>query len=116
MLPVQLDNYSNRKDKTVTLRFITQEQTPEQIAGIHSLIDTFGYLCFKAEEALTGSELKELDELDTDLMEGGKTQSKRIKNVLYLNWSNSNEGFDEFKDYYKNKTEKIIQFYKDKLD
>ena len=34
---------------------------------IHSMLDDFGYLLFKAEEKLTKDEIEEIDKLDTDL-------------------------------------------------
>ena len=112
----QFDGYSPRKDKSITLRFITGEKTPAQIAEIHALLDTYGYLYFKAEETLTETEIAELDDLDTDLYENPKTQAQRIRGVLYRNWEQDNLGHIEFKAYYKYQTEKIIQHYKDELD
>ena len=112
----QFDNYSNRKDKSVTLRFITGEKTPEQIAEMHTMLNEYGYLYFKAEETLTDTEIAELDDLDTDLYENPKTQAQRIRGVLYRNWQQDDLGHKEFKAYYKYQTEKIIQHYKDKLD
>lgn len=116
LIPAILDGYNPKKDKSVTIRFNTQEQTPEAIMKIHALLETFGYLYFKPEDNLTATELKELDSMDTDLTDGNKTQSKRIKNVLYVNWQQVPEGYADFKDYYKAKTEHIIQHFKDKLD
>lgn len=115
LCPAQFDNYSNRKDKTVTLRFITQEITPLEVANLHQLIDGFGFLYFKSETALTKSEIEELDALETDLVDNGKTQSKRIRNVLYRIWEVDHEGYTDFKDFYKFKTEQIITWLKAKL-
>lgn len=111
----QFDNYSNRKDKTVTLKFITQEITPLEVANLHGLIDGFGYLYFKSETALSKSEIEELDALETDLIDNGRTQSKRIRNVLYRLWELNKEGMPDFKEYYRVKTEKIIEHLKGKL-
>ena len=113
--PGQLVGYSPKKDKSITLRFETGEKTPGQVMDIHSMLDMFGYLYFKPEAQLTKDEILELDNLDTDLYDNPKTQSQRLRNVLYMNWKLENKGYAEFKDYYKNETEKIIQHYKDKL-
>ena len=112
----QLDNYNNRKDKSITLRFITGEKTPQEVANIHEMLDTYGYLYFKAENQLTSEELKSLDNLNTDLDDKNKSQSKRIKNVLYVAFTQQSEGFNDFETYYKVKTEQFIQSIKDKLD
>lgn len=112
----QLYMYRPRKDKTVSITFITQEQTPEEVMYIHTMLDTFGYLLFKAEETLTKEEINEIDTLDTELYDNPKTQAQRLRAVLYRNFEQDAEGFQEFKEFYKNKTEQIIQHYKDKLD
>ena len=115
LLPAQFDAYSNRKDKTVSLRFITQEQSPAQIAGIHGMLDSFGYLLFKAESEITKAEQSELDLLETELFDNPKTQSQRMRNVLYRLWQQEPAGFSEFGPFYKWHTDRIIQHFKDKL-
>jgi hypothetical protein len=114
--PAQLDGYSPRKDRTIGLRFITQEMTPDQVSNIHQLLDGFGYLYFKTEHALTRAEQDELDALETDLIDNAKTKSKRLRNVLYRLWEKDNEGHADFKDFYAVKMESIIEWIKGKLD
>lgn len=111
----QLDGYSPRKDRTIGLRFITQEMSALEVANVHEMLDGFGYLYFKSEHALTKSEIEELDALETDLVDNGKTQSKRIRAVLYRLWEADNKGHEDFKLYYKFKTEQIITWLKSKL-
>ena len=38
----QFGGYSPRKDRTIGLRFITQEMNPLEIANIHQLLDGYG--------------------------------------------------------------------------
>ena len=108
----QLVGYNPRKDKSITLRFETGEKTPQDIMGIHSMLDTFGYLLFKGEEQLTKEEIAEIDDLDTDLYDNPKTQSQRIRGVIFRRHENDDEGYPEFKDYYKYKTDQIIEYLK----
>lgn len=115
LLPAQFDAYQNRKDKTVSLRFITQEQTPQQIAHIHSMLDVYGYLYFKGETEIAQAEREEIDALDTDIYDSPKTQSQRLRNVLFLLWKQKPDGFREFVDYYKFHTDKIIEHLKSKI-
>lgn len=112
----QLDGYRRLKDKSVSLRFITSEKTTEDIMVIDQLLDSFGYLYFKAENKLTESEINELDNLETDLYDNPKTQSQRLRNVLYKNWQQNDLGHKEFANYYKYETERIIGHYKKKLE
>jgi hypothetical protein len=116
LFPAQLDGYSNRKDKTVAIRFITQEQTSQQVAHIHGMIDTFGYLYFKAETEIAAAEREEIDALQTDLVDNPKTQSQRLRGVLYRLWQQDPQGFTEFPGFYRFHTDKIIQHFKDKLE
>lgn len=108
------DGYTPKKDRSISLRFVTNEKTSGEVSDIHSMLDTFGYLYFRAEEKLSKEEIEELDKLDTDLYDQPKTQSQRLRNTLYKVWQQSEVG--EFKDFYKNETERIITHYKNKLE
>ena len=111
----QIVGYNRKRDKSVSLRFETQEKTSSEIATIDSILDTFGYLYFKPEITLTEEEINELDKLDTDLYDNPKTQSQRLRNVLFKYHEQSGSSMD-FKDFYKLETEKIINHYKKKLE
>ena len=110
----QLDGYQRRKDRTVSLRFITQEKTSGEIADIDRLVDTFGILYFRGQEKLNREEVDELDAVELDLYDEPKSQSQRLRNVLYKVWDQNKEG--TFKEFYRHETERIIQHYKNKLD
>jgi len=109
-----LDGYQRRKDRTVSLRFVTQEKTSGEVMEIDQLLDTFGVLYFRGEEQMNKEEIEELDAVELDLYDEPKSQSQRLRNVLYKVWKQTEQGV--FKDYYKAETEKIINHYKNKLD
>ena len=113
LLPATLDGYSPRKDGSFTLRFITQEQTPNGVASIASYYSKYGYLMFK--EQVTQEDNKLMDELDTEISEG-KTPSQRLRGVLYVSWQQNNQGYNDFKDYYRTRMERIIDHLKNQLD
>tara|TARA_R100000988_G_scaffold68593_1_gene35123 strand:+ start:54 stop:422 length:369 start_codon:yes stop_codon:yes gene_type:complete len=115
LCPAILDGYTRRKDRSVTLRFITQEKTSSEIMGIDSTLDQFGILYFRGEEKMNADEIEELDSIDLDVYDEPKSQSQRLRNVLYILWKQDGEKGD-FKKYYKQKTEEIIQHFKNKLD
>lgn len=110
----QLDGYQRRKDRSISLRFVTQEKTSNEVMQIDQLQDTYGILYFRGEEKLNQEEIEELDRVDIDLYDQPKSQSQRLRNVLYKVWQQSG-GDGEFKDYYKQQTERIINHFKDKL-
>jgi len=110
---VVLDKISRRKDKSVSILFLTDlEQTSEQFMELDRQLDQRGVLYFKPKGLLTTAEADELDAVDIELE--GKTQSQRLRNVLYVLWQQTNNG-EDFKTFYKDKTEKIIEQIKNKL-
>lgn len=111
-----LDGYSRRKDKSVSLRFITQEKTSEEIKQIDELCDTFGVLYYKGESSLNKEEIADLDNVGLDLYDKKKTQSQRLRNVLYKVHEMNGGSKSGFADWYNVETEKIINHYKQKLD
>lgn len=110
----QLDGYQRRKDRSISLRFVTQEKTSNEVMQIDQLQDTYGILYFRGEEKLNQEEIEELDQVDIDLYDQPKSQSQRLRNVLYKVWEQEGKQGD-WKEYYKAQTERIIQHYKGKL-
>ena len=115
LCPAILDGYTRRKDRSVSLRFITQEKTSSEIMDIDATLDQFGILYFRGEEKMNADEIEELDSIDLDVYDEPKSQSQRLRNVLYILWKQEGERGD-FKKFYKQKTEEIIQHFKNKLD
>ena len=113
---VILTGYHPKADGTLTLRFNTQEQTPTDVMEVHSKINKYGILYFReGEQPMNQEELKELDEIDLDLYDEPKSQSQRIRNVMYVWWEQKGKQ-GEFRDFYKEKTEQIIEQIKSKLE
>lgn len=115
LLPVVLDGYSPKKDGSFSIRFVTQEQTPDQVANLHTCLGGYGFLVFKKEQPLTPDELNAIDNVDLP-DDDRKTQSQRIRAVLFLNWKAEPQGFRTFDEYYKYHTEKFIDKLKKQLD
>ena len=111
---VTLDRSNRRKDKSVSLTFITSlEQSPNEFMEIDTLLNASGVLYFKDSGNLSTEELKALD--SSEIKVEGKSKSQRLRNVLYILHQQQKEviSFDEF---YSLKMEKIIQYFKDKLE
>jgi len=109
-----LDGYQRRKDRSVSIRFITQEKSSSEVVEIDEMLDTFGILYFRGEEQMNDEEIEELDAIELDLYDEPKSQSARLRNVLYVLWKQQGEHGD-FKKFYRQKTEEIIQHFKTKL-
>ena len=64
---------------------------------------------------LTPTDYKIDEEIIVDKDVENKTQAQRIRSVLFLIWKQEGEQGD-FKDFYMNKTEKYIDYLKEKLN
>ena len=110
-----LDGYQRRKDRSVSVRFITQEKTSTEVMAIDELVDTFGVLYFRAAEEMNQDEVDELDNLELDIYDKPKTQSQRLRGVLFKLWESQGKK-GEFKSFYKQKTESVIEHFKQQID
>lgn len=113
LLPVILENYRPRKDGSIGLSFSTQELTTDKVSEVHALLNSYGVLHFKAGEKMTSEDIALVDGVDMDL-NNGKSQSQRLRGVLWLYWQQSG-AVGDFKDFYRVHTEKLIEHFKNKL-
>ena len=116
--PAQLTSYRRRKDRTVSVSFVTQELLDISEIDQMATNESLGILYFRAEvEQMNADEVAELDMIELDLYDQPKPQSKRLRNVLYRVWEQNYQHLvPEFSSFYKSETERIIQHYKDKLE
>lgn len=115
IIPAVLTRYAPLADKSFNLGFNIAEPTPQAREIIHSMHQQAVFMMLKDSE-FSNKENAEFDKLEADLYDNQKTQSQRLRGVLFRNWENHDKGFKDFKDYYKAETEIIIQHYKNKLD
>ena len=82
-----IDGVASRKDKTITLRIGTQELPPEIAGQLFGLQNAMVYVALKVEDF--GREEREaLEALKADEIEagGGKSLSRRLRDVLFRLW------------------------------
>lgn len=106
-----LDGISTRKDRSLGVRFSTQEM-PSSVAG--EWIDKngqFGWLIF------VPNEVKEIELPKHDAEAGGKTSSQRLRSVLYRYFMQTqNADLVDFEAWYRLEMNKIIEHYKKKFN
>ncbi len=111
-----LDGVSSKKDNTLSMRFGTQELTPDQKLAIFEGQNAFGVLVFTpGQETMTDEELKAISEIDMDIYDKPKSINKKIMNTLWVLWSQDKQGYEDFKDYYKAKKEKYLNYLKNQI-
>lgn len=113
LFPAYVENISTRKDKTIKIVLSTQEVSPSTAGELFRLLNNLG-VCYISPKAISQAEVDQVDKLDAEM--GGKTQSQRIRNVLYKLFEQNPEGFKEFNAYYHSKTEMYIEHLKAKID
>ena len=110
-----LDGVTRRKDKSLKISFITSlEQSSTELMEVDKLLDSNGILYFKDSEGLSTDEINQIDKVVLD-KPNGKTQSERLRNVLYL-YCKQKMTKEQFAEFYQKYTEKYIQYIKDQLN
>ena len=109
MTPAQITSISAKVDGSVRLGINTPELSPEEMVEIMKLqnINIDAYFIPKDEPSIEKIEVK--GDLDT------KTQSQRIRSVLFILWKQEGEP-DTFESYYHKRTEKIIDLLKQQIE
>ena len=112
LIAAMVESITTRKDKSVKLTFGTQELSPIEAGQIFHYMNQLVsvYIC---PAAIDQRELEQIDKVEPEL--NNRTQSQRIRAVLYLLHQQNAEGFNSFDEYYKSKTEKYIEHLKSKL-
>jgi hypothetical protein len=98
-----ISTISAKVDGSVGYRVNTPELTNDEKTAIFSMQNQ------NLEILISPLGAKEVIEVKTDLNQ--KSQSQRIRSVIYLLWEQKPEGMT-FEQYYQNKTEKYIEHLK----
>ncbi len=110
-----LESISSRRDKSFKLIFGTNELTPDQVKEVSAALQKFIYLALKVDDFKT-EEKEILDDLESGYEDTNKSQSQRIRAVLFILWKQSTKGFEDFELYYKHMTEMYISHLKSKIE
>ena len=115
IIPAILSTYASLKDKTLKIVFETNEPTPEQLLGVATNTQAFGFLAFK-QDPFKQSEKDVLNTIESEYKETGKTKAQRLRAVLYRSFEQDSKGYEVFDDYYAFQMETLINHFKSKLD
>ena len=115
-------NRLNRKaDKSVSLTFTTmQEQTTNEMTALDALFQNDCVIAVKPfDSQFNDKEIEDIDAIDLDIYDHNKTQSQRLRAVLWRVHEHElgrQPSKEEFKEFYRIKTEAIIDHFKNKID
>lgn len=113
MLPAYIENITSRKDKTVKITIGTQEISQGNAGEVFSLLNTLAVVYISPKE-ISQKEIDQVDKINPELE--GKSQGQRIRGVLFILFTQNNEGHKDFEAYYKAKTEMYIEHLKGKIN
>lgn len=113
-LSVILEGVASRADRSWKLTFGTQELQPEDLTKIAAMQQS---VCFLAvnPNPFTNKELEIIKNTKAELADSGKSLAQMQRGVMFLNWKNEPEGYENFHDYYIVKMDKIRNHLKSKL-
>jgi hypothetical protein len=114
LISAQIERVSTRKDRTVSVTLGSQELTPSKAGELMSLANKLVCVYISPKETLTQRELDQVDAINPEFP--GKSQSQRIRAVLFVAWEKKPEGYAEFDGYYKFRTEAFIDKIKSEID
>lgn len=108
-VPAIFTGFGSRSDGGATLRFATQELNETDFALLKQFHQTYGHLLFR-KNAFTAADVPKEDASD-----GRKSQSRRIRDVLFVYWKQKGEKQD-FETFYRQQTDKFINLIRDAID
>jgi len=112
-LAVIVEGIRTRKDRTLAVTLGTQELSPAQSGDLVQMVGKLAACYLTEKETVPQDVIDRVDKADIDLP--GKSQSQRIRSVLFILFKQDDEGFQTFDAYYHAKTEKIIDHLKAKI-
>jgi hypothetical protein len=113
LLAAIVENITTRRDGTMKVTIGTQEISQGKAGELFALNGKLAAVYVSAKDTIPQKELDQVDAVDVDLP--GKTQSQRIRSVLFILYEQDAEGYKDFQSYYKAKTEAIINELKNNI-
>lgn len=111
-LPAVFSKPVFRADNSVKLEFDTREFTGAEATQIMDLRGAECWLAISPNDDIT---LADIPDEKADAMTGQKTQSQRLRAIIYVYWEQRGKK-GSFEDFYKTTLETLIEFIKAKLD
>ena len=95
------------------LNIDTQETLKvEQMQHLFDMYNKLGWMSFAVRQI----EVEDVIELPPLKSYKHKSPSRRLRDVLFLNWQKDPAGYDDFEGYYEYIIERLIETWKQRLD
>lgn len=113
ILSCEVETIQTRRDRTIKIVLGTQELSHDNAAELLDMVNKIAAVHISPKETISQDEIDMVDDLDPEFER--KSQSQRIRNVLYKLYEQDGEGFRDFNDFYHSHTEKIIEQLKKRI-
>ena len=101
---------------TIRLQIDSQENVSgEAMKRVFDIIDQLGNFLFVVHREIQAEDLLNIPAPEPEI-KGEKSDSQRMRNVLYLLWKQNDEGYKDHNLHYHYHMEKLIEYLKSKLD
>jgi hypothetical protein len=108
-VPAQMTGFQPRKDQSYKLTFETRQLVGEEVALLADHFQQEGWLLYKPNSEIT------LTDVPAESAEvGAKTNSQRLRSVVYVLWEQQGKP-GSFNDFYTATTDRLIDLIKSKL-
>jgi hypothetical protein len=115
-IPGYITKISTMAKNTIRLQVDSQENVSgEAMKRIFDVIDQLGNFVFVVNKEIQPEDLLSIPAPEPEF-KNEKSDSLRLRNVLFRLWEQNKEGYEDFNLYYKYRMNKIIEFLKSKLD
>lgn len=115
ILKTQLTGIQTKADRSLKITMETQELG--QVDPLFKMLNLPTIVGMSANEDLTDSEVELLKntKYGVDDIPNTKSPSKKLREVIYLNWKENNEGFEDSESHYKSKMNQLFEHFQQKL-
>lgn len=113
MLPTIVTAIRTRVDGSLSVTVETNELSPTKAGELFSFRGKTTLMYLSPKETISQKEIDQVNALDAEVE--GKTPSQRLRNVIYILFTQTPEGYTDFDSFYKYKMSVIIDHLKSKL-
>ena len=114
LIPAIVTTIRSLKDGSISFTCETQEMSSRKVGELFNLRNKLIVAYLSEKETIPQKEIDQIDVLQPD-MPGKKTQSQRLRAVLFRLFEQEPSGYTDFEQFYKARTDLIIEQIKAKL-
>jgi len=113
LLPVIVTSIRTRVDGSLSVTVETNELSSSNAGELFSTRGKPSMMYLSPKDVISQKEIDQVNAIDAEIQ--GKTPSKRLRDVLYVLYTQQPDGYQDFELFYKFKMNQITEHLKSKL-